>query len=346
MHKVGMEEIIPFEKDTLVCYTRNKRKKDFEGKEGDETKKKRSEGEFEGHKSSEERIVEALEMYYGIGVGSNEEEGKKRLEELGKEGSKLSKLLHDHFEIGWGDERLVQVFEGLKEEAKREDGLASWCETIIGEIYQNARGVEKDVSKAVEFYESSAKKGNAAALFSLGNTFLYEGSKDVPRAIECFERGTERSSSACINSLGEIFLKGEHVEKDLKKAIALFERGAEFGDFGSLFALGNIYNEEEECVDFEKAGECFLEIYSRDRENEGAVDELSALVSEKKVEWKPQYHEFWQCELLDQVRTEERAEALLLVSKFRRNSTLSYLNFFRKPIALNVVKFLFHLCQE
>ena len=63
-------------------------------------------------------------------------------------------------------QRLIQVAEKGDADAQ----------AIIGESYLNGRGVEQSESKAIEYFEKAATKGNPTALYHLANFYFYGNS--------------------------------------------------------------------------------------------------------------------------------------------------------------------------
>jgi len=68
-----------------------------------------------------------------------------------------------------------KAFKLLKPIADKGDAQA---QCIIGNMYQLGLGLERDISKAIEWYKKSAKKGYGVASNNLGE-ILRVGEKDV-----------------------------------------------------------------------------------------------------------------------------------------------------------------------
>jgi len=66
--------------------------------------------------------------------------------------------------------------------------------THLGVMYQLGLGVEKDMMKAVSFYQAAADKGYAPGQYNMG-LLLYEGKavkQDYKRAYEMFEKAAKQ----------------------------------------------------------------------------------------------------------------------------------------------------------
>jgi uncharacterized protein YjdB len=127
-------------------------------------------------------------------------------------------------------------------------------------MYQNGRGTEKNIDKAVELYEKAAKNDSSAAYSDLGDLYVNGQGvpKDLTKAIAYFEKGAELGSSYSYGQLGWIYayvdgLEGGH---DFEKARIYYEKGAELDSPYCNERLGIFYEEGKGVEkDPEKAGE-------------------------------------------------------------------------------------------
>ena len=82
------------------------------------------------------------------------------------------------------------------------------AQNALGNAYVNGQGVDRDIAKAIEYYETAAIAGSGPAAFNLG--LLHE--------------------------------LGRGVELDLEKAFAYYLRAAELGLPAAQFNVGNMYS--------------------------------------------------------------------------------------------------------
>jgi TPR repeat protein len=61
---------------------------------------------------------------------------------------------------------------------------------LIGTLYANGEGVEKDFNKALEYYQQAADQGNTKALVNLGNLYRSDNGpgKDIDKAMEYYNK--------------------------------------------------------------------------------------------------------------------------------------------------------------
>ncbi|KAL7720403.1 hypothetical protein QTN25_002440 [Entamoeba marina] len=120
----------------------------------------------------------------------------------------------------------------------------------LGKIYQDGDGVQKDIKKAIEYYEKAANQNFSYALFNLG--ILYRDGdgvkKDIKKSIEYFEKAANKNDLDALYELGNIYYEGDGVQRDIKKGIEYLEKAANKNDLDANFKLGYIYAEED-CIE-------------------------------------------------------------------------------------------------
>lgn len=126
----------------------------------------------------------------------------------------------------------------------------------LGCMLQNGIGTEKDIVKAKEYFEKSAKLGNIFACYSLAKLILVEDSpteEDVKKALEYLKVASDSENEFAQYFLAKLYYKGEYLEKSISKALKLFSMAAEQGNEWAAYALGEIYLTEESYMDIQKA---------------------------------------------------------------------------------------------
>ena len=93
----------------------------------------------------------------------------------------------------------------------------------LGDAYYYARGIERDYSKAAEWYLKAAQQGNTYSQYSLAQ--MYEEGKGVEKninvAIEWYKKVDNQGgfwTTYAISALGRIYEEGKDVERDLNEA--------------------------------------------------------------------------------------------------------------------------------
>ena len=105
------------------------------------------------------------------------------------------------------------------------------AQSILGHMYEQGVGVEKDIQKSIQWYEKAAMKGVTDAECRLGHIY-YQG-KGVPRdpkkACKWLTRAAQHNSAEAQNTLGHMYLTGDGVKKDIQAASQWLHRAANNG---------------------------------------------------------------------------------------------------------------------
>ena len=123
--------------------------------------------------------------------------------------------------------------------------------------YQEARGVEKNLRKALEWTQKSANQGYPLAITALGAKY-FEGigiNKDVDKAFELFQESAEKGCAGGQYNLAHIYYYGVGVPKDNEKAFHWIKMSAEQKNTEAIrlmkpkpgYILGQFYEKGEGC---------------------------------------------------------------------------------------------------
>ncbi|EMG83267.1 tetratricopeptide repeat protein, partial [Helicobacter pylori] len=98
----------------------------------------------------------------------------------------------------------------------------------------------KDFIQAKKYFEKACGLNNAGGCGALGD--LYDDGKGVEKnlikATQLYSKACGlKDGDGCFN-LGRLYYYGEGVEKDFKKALALFEKACDLNNSGGCGALG------------------------------------------------------------------------------------------------------------
>lgn len=111
--------------------------------------------------------------------------------------------------IGSGSEECIE--EGLMYLKKASDLGSAAALNKLGLYYLN-----KDINKAIKYFEESADKNYVYAYNNLGK--IYEDKGEYDKAFSYYEKSALKEESWACNKLGEFYRKGIYVEKDMSKA--------------------------------------------------------------------------------------------------------------------------------
>lgn len=110
----------------------------------------------------------------------------------------------------------------------------------LANMYQEGKGIPKDMKKAIGLYTKAANLGNVKAQSNLGVIFdisnLYES------AIYWYTKAAESKDVDAIFNLALMYYKGRGVNRDVTKAIDLYTQGAKLGHVRSQYNLAVIYH--------------------------------------------------------------------------------------------------------
>jgi TPR repeat protein len=153
-------------------------------------------------------------------------------------------------ERGLGVRRDVSVaLEFLIEGAQKNN---SKCICKLGTQFFSGEFVAKDETKALLYYQTAAKLGDAEAQNFLGVIYL-EGlcgtKKNTKKAIQLFEKSAKSQNSDSLYNLGFIYLKGKGVPQDVNAAFDYFQQGALLGHVeaaNEMKGIQRMYDSESE----------------------------------------------------------------------------------------------------
>lgn len=116
-------------------------------------------------------------------------------------------------------------------------------QTVLGLLYQKGVGVEKDLSKAVSFYQKAAAKGIPQAESLLGHLLLNAEDAvvtDSKGAIYWIEKAAEHGVEEAQLTLGKLYTEGKRLPINHSKAVHYLHDAAAQGNAEAQRMLDNI----------------------------------------------------------------------------------------------------------
>jgi TPR repeat protein len=101
----------------------------------------------------------------------------------------------------------------------------------LGYVFEEGKGVERDLHKAAEWYEKAASLGDPDAQVNYGY-MLEQGQgveKSFGKAASWYAKAAAQEHGLGRYNLGVLYARGRGVPKDLKKALKLFQDAADSG---------------------------------------------------------------------------------------------------------------------
>jgi uncharacterized protein len=111
----------------------------------------------------------------------------------------------------------------------------------IGSMYENGRGVSRDIEEAIKWYKLAAEQDDPGAQTNLG--LIYENSvaKDYDQAIKWYRLAADQGYASAQTNLGALYEKGRGVPQDYAKAIKFYRQAAGQRHEIALYNLGAMY---------------------------------------------------------------------------------------------------------
>lgn len=124
---------------------------------------------------------------------------------------------------------------------------------------------------AFAYFNAASIQGDDKAPFHLGKMYLSGNGveRDIGKAVEAFETAVAREDTRCLVELGNIFYDDIIIERDYDKAFYWYSRAYSAGEKQVALALGHLYLRPSKVQDIHKAEKLFLE--AQETEQDGAA---------------------------------------------------------------------------
>lgn len=125
----------------------------------------------------------------------------------------------------WG---MVQHFNKQKKLAESGKVQAMYD---VGKLYERGRGVNKNRTKAAEWFQKAALAGHASAQAQLGILY-FEGrgvNQDYKKALKLLNAAAKQKVPSAYYQLANMYELGTGVKQDLYKSIALYQKAKQSG---------------------------------------------------------------------------------------------------------------------
>jgi TPR repeat protein len=128
--------------------------------------------------------------------------------------------------------------------------------TQVGLMYSNAKGVEKDYSKAFSWFQRASDSGDPTGKTCLAECFLNGTGtvKDEPRGVTLLKEAVAEGNLVAMDNLGHCYEKGIGTNVNPEEAARLFKLASDGGDLDSLGNLGVLYMKGEGVPNDPKKG--------------------------------------------------------------------------------------------
>jgi TPR repeat protein len=116
------------------------------------------------------------------------------------------------------------------------------AQNILGHMYEKGIGVQKNLTKAMQYYEKAAVGGVPDAECRLGHMY-YQGTggkKDPKKAAYWLSRAAKHNVAEAQHTLGHMYLTGDGVKKDVQAAEQWLQRAAANGVQEAVNAIAQV----------------------------------------------------------------------------------------------------------
>jgi TPR repeat protein len=101
---------------------------------------------------------------------------------------------------------------------------------MLGISCEYGIGVEKDMKKAVDYYQRGVDNEDSECMLKLARLYFDDQAEnDTRKGIEMLKQAAELGNPKAMNELGVHYQRGDCVEVDSVQAAKLFEKAAELG---------------------------------------------------------------------------------------------------------------------
>lgn len=177
----------------------------------------------------------------------------------------------------------------------------------LGVLYDQGRGVEPDIGRAVHWFAQSANAGNPAGMSNYGR--MLEQGRGVPanpsEAARWFDQAARKGQAEAQYNLGLLYENGRGVEKNEAAAAAWYSRAASQNQREAMARLGHFYRIGRTVE--QNSQRAALLLYAAAMEgSEAAIAELESMAKEQP----PKGNAVLFGQKLDEVKRPEMREAL------------------------------------
>ena len=194
--------------------------------------------------------------------------------EQGEVAAKNEAKAHEYYGYAYG------IFKSFEK-----DTPDSNTEYKLGKMLLDGKGVEKDLEKAEQYLEMSAKNGNIYAQCEYAKILLSKGdAENAKKAIGMLRKSALKNNEVAQYILGKVYAEDErfHNESQAVRFLSMAAKNNKFAEY----KLGKIYNNQNsKYYNQEKAIQCFEG--SAQKGNEYADYHLGKIYSDEKS----QYHD-------------------------------------------------------
>jgi uncharacterized protein len=108
---------------------------------------------------------------------------------------------------------------------------------LLGHIYYEGKIIDKNSSKALEYFDLASKKDISEAFYMMGLIFLDKATFDITKSIENLKKASERGVFNASLKLYDIYIEGTLIERDFLVAISFLEKVVPISEQSEIFTI-------------------------------------------------------------------------------------------------------------
>ncbi|WP_166083244.1 MobP3 family relaxase [Erysipelothrix anatis] len=140
------------------------------------------------------------------------------------------------------DRRFKEAFLGFV--SLEEKGHDDKLQYRLGWMLLNGIGIDRDETRAKEYFEKAASVGNPFACYQLAKLILCDEKaqpQEVEKALEYLKKAVEVENSYAAYFFGKLYEKGQHIPQNISEAVRLYTISAEQDNDFAAYRLGKLY---------------------------------------------------------------------------------------------------------
>ena len=143
---------------------------------------------------------------------------------------------------------------------------------VLGTLYLNGYGVEKDDLKSFEYYIQAAAMGSEDAFNQLGWMYQngYGVEEDPSQAYFWYNEAAQKGDNVGMYNLACCYKSGYGVGEDIEIAVEWYKKSADLGYVDAMFELADYYRES--LIDYDKA-----KLWLKNAADKGNADAMNQL---------------------------------------------------------------------
>ncbi|MEZ5763821.1 MAG: tetratricopeptide repeat protein [Xanthobacteraceae bacterium] len=150
-----------------------------------------------------------------------------------------------HLDLAYGAYQRGAYGDALRIATRRAEAGDPKAMTLLGELYSNGYGVNRDDKQALDWYKQAADRGDREATFALAMMRIAGRGAPANReeGAKLLAFAAKLGSAPAAYNLGLLNIEGQVFPRDMKRAAELFRQAADAGNPEAQYALATFYKE-------------------------------------------------------------------------------------------------------